>query len=108
MIQKPQTQSKGFKSNTPPFKSDLTIAVIISTAKYDKVGKLDKKGKFKQFLPDIKPVEQEIKDWKNFLQENKVVEDDYIIDLSHGPTNEEINDAFRLLRTFIRKAKEYN
>ena len=107
-IQKPQTQSKGFKSNTPAFKSDLTIAVNIGTARYDKVGNLDEDGNFEQFLPDIMPVEQESMDWKNFLQENKVVEDDYIIDLSHGPTFKEINSVFKLLRTHIKQAQEFN
>ena len=80
----------------------MTIAVIISTAKYDRVGNLNEDGKFKQLLPDITPAEQDSKDWKNFLQENKVVEDDYIIDLSHGPTYNEINSAFKLCRTLIK------
>ena len=41
------------------------------------------------------PIKQECEDWKNFLQEYKVVEEDYIIDLSHGPTNKEVESLFK-------------
>ena len=40
-------QNKEFKSAVPPFKSDLTVAIILGIPKYNKVGTEDEKGEFK-------------------------------------------------------------
>ena len=40
-------QHQAFKSAVPPFKSDLTVAIILGIPEYNKVGTEDVKGEFK-------------------------------------------------------------
>ena len=40
-------QHQAFKSAVPPFKSDLTVAIILGIPEYNKVGTEDEKGEFK-------------------------------------------------------------
>ena len=74
----------------PPFKSDKTLAVILGTAKYDKVLTEDGKGGYRQVMPDIPQVERECIDMREFLDHYNIVNERDIYRLDDGPTHQEV------------------